>query len=89
VVVIVFLLLLSFSDYSGKMRSCELDVTRMEETDEKKKQKQVEKNSQILIGICEQILSTVMNSFRFCPSSFRAIFHSVANAIGARFPSDT
>jgi hypothetical protein len=61
----------------------------MYEGDDKKKAKKVEKNTQTLMFICEQILNSVMNSFRFCPSTFRTIFHAISNAIIAKFPSDS
>jgi hypothetical protein len=71
------------------VKSCELDSTRIEETDEKKKAKQRERNFQTLVAYCDQIFNSINNSFKFCPQNFRQLFHAVYTMIIEQYPSST
>jgi hypothetical protein len=71
-----------------KQLSCELDPTRIEEKDEKKKAKVRERNYATLVNYCEAILSAVKSSFRYCPTHFRTIFTHVQASIKAKWPNE-
>jgi hypothetical protein len=66
---------------SKNYRSCELDSHRIEEKDEKKKKKMIEKNYATLIYYCDLIMDSIKNSFRYCPTSFRNIFTQIQSFV--------
>lgn len=70
-----------------KQLSCELDPTRIDEKDEKKKAKVRERNYATLVNYCEAILNAVKLSFRYCPTNFRTIFTHVQAKIKSKWPN--